>query len=257
MILIFTATSVGFMTSPGEEPVPVQWIALANGLVVCVLIESMGHICGAVLNPVVSIMFIITRQISPLKACVYIGAQCAGGSLGSAIAYGVANPVARANLVPIGLNDISVYAGVGCEAFITHTLCLAILGTGDQDKRAVYMPGVPIGFSVFVGIATAGRLTGGAMNPLISFGPATVTGNFTDHWIYWVGPMAGMILATLEYNLLFSSFWPKAQEQSLNTKDVPLQESNGHARHAGPAGHAAYDNVGYSNQDSSDPQTRF
>ena len=38
--------------------------------------------------------------------------------------------------------------------------------------------------------------TGGALNPARSFGPAAVSHTFaTSHWIYWVGPFIGALLA--------------------------------------------------------------
>lgn len=39
-------------------------------------------------------------------------------------------------------------------------------------------------------------LTGGSLNPARSFGPDVVTGDFPGyHWIYWVGPGLGALLA--------------------------------------------------------------
>ena len=45
--------------------------------------------------------------------------------------------------------------------------------------------------------------TGGSLNPARSFGPSVVTHSFVGyHWIYWVGPLAGTILAVLLFNLM-------------------------------------------------------
>lgn len=45
--------------------------------------------------------------------------------------------------------------------------------------------------------------TGGSLNPARSFGPAVIIRSFEDtHWIYWVGPFAGSILATLMFKLI-------------------------------------------------------
>jgi glycerol uptake facilitator-like aquaporin len=42
------------------------------------------------------------------------------------------------------------------------------------------------------------------MNPARAFGPAVVAGQWLGHVVYWIGPLAGAILAALvwEYGLL-------------------------------------------------------
>jgi glycerol uptake facilitator-like aquaporin len=40
------------------------------------------------------------------------------------------------------------------------------------------------------------------MNPARSFGPAALANNFENHWIYWVGPISGAVIAAVVYKIL-------------------------------------------------------
>lgn len=45
--------------------------------------------------------------------------------------------------------------------------------------------------------------TGGSLNPARSFGPDVVAGSFPPyHWIYWVGPTLGALLAAGYYRFV-------------------------------------------------------
>ncbi|XP_014284734.1 aquaporin isoform X2 [Halyomorpha halys] len=45
--------------------------------------------------------------------------------------------------------------------------------------------------------------TGASVNPARSLGPALMTGQFKDHWVYWIGPMSGSLIASFLYHIFF------------------------------------------------------
>lgn len=47
------------------------------------------------------------------------------------------------------------------------------------------------------------KVPGGSLNPARSFGPAVILGSFAGyHWIYWVGPFLGALLAVAFYKIV-------------------------------------------------------
>lgn len=75
---VFNITMV-LMSSDHFENAPIIVIALVNGLSVAILIQTFAPICGAHMNPAVSIAFLIKGEISVFKTVAYILVQLIGG----------------------------------------------------------------------------------------------------------------------------------------------------------------------------------
>jgi aquaporin related protein len=66
--------------------------------------------------------------------------------------------------------------------------------------------------------------TGGSLNPARSLAPAIVTRSFPSyHWIYWVGPISGSIIASLLYKLIKALEYETAQNDDNDDTAVLLQ----------------------------------
>lgn len=63
-------------------------ISLCSGFTMATLIHCFGHISGGHINPAVTISFLITKRISPLRTILYILAHCTGAIAGAALLYG-------------------------------------------------------------------------------------------------------------------------------------------------------------------------
>src|SRR5207253_9695117 len=88
------------------------------------------------------------------------------------------------------------------EGILTFFLVMAVFGTA-VDPRANKVAGFGIGLTVFVDILAGGPLSGGVMNPARAITPALVSGNWTNWYVWWIGPIAGAIVAAVIYAYIF------------------------------------------------------
>ncbi|NXM66241.1 AQP2 protein, partial [Serilophus lunatus] len=98
-------------------------------------------------------------------------------------------------------NGTSPGQAVTVELFLTFQLVLCVFACTDERREdALGSPALSIGLSVAVGHLLGIRYTGCSMNPARSFAPAVVVGDFSDHWVFWVGPLVGAAAASILYN---------------------------------------------------------
>ena len=92
-------------------------------------------------------------------------------------------------------SGIGYRAATLVEAVLTFFLACTVFASVPRRRRA--LGPMAVGACALFGGLAAGPLTGAAMNPARAFGPALVTGHWTQHYVYWVGPLAGAVLAAL------------------------------------------------------------
>ena len=102
-LFIFLSITTAIGNSNNTAPDQEVKVALAFGLAIATLAQSLGHISGAHLNPAVTLGMLVSCQISAFKALMYIVAQMLGSALASGIVYGV-RPDGNAAL---GVNAVS------------------------------------------------------------------------------------------------------------------------------------------------------
>jgi len=184
-------------------------IALAYGFVFAVMSAAVGHISGGHFNPAVSVGFWATRRLSTFDALTYCIVQL-GGSIVAAYLLRYAVPEATWRAVAMGTPDlasgITRSPGMLIEAIGAFVLTFAIFATRSAEpKSRRALPAIAGGLALAAGSLFAAPFTGGALNPARALGPATVANHWTNHGVYWIGPLAGGVLAAWICGLLFPS----------------------------------------------------
>ncbi|XP_075055233.1 aquaporin-2-like [Mixophyes fleayi] len=213
--LIFVFFGLGStMSWPSALPTVLQ-ISLTFGLGIGTLVQAVGHISGAHLNPAVTVAFLVSSQISLLRAVCYVCAQLLGAVIGAALLYEFTPEAVHGTFGVNGpSNNATEGQAVTVEIILTLQLVLCIYASTDSRRDDnVGSPSISIGLSVALGHLVGIYFTGCSMNPARSFGPALIAGNFSTHWIFWIGPLVGAILASLIYNYVLCP-----QEQSFSEK---------------------------------------
>lgn len=88
-IFIFIGLSAAIGDQNHPYPDEEMKVAFAFGLAVATLAQCIGHISGAHLNPAITLGFLVSCQMSVLRAFFYIMVQILGAVAGSAIVYGI------------------------------------------------------------------------------------------------------------------------------------------------------------------------
>lgn len=100
-------------------------------------------------------------------------------------------------------HGVSVTRGVFLEMFLTSLLVFTVFMLAAEKHKATFLAPIGIGIALFVAELVGVFFTGGSLNPARSFGPCVVTKSFPGyHYIYWVGPLMGTLLAFGMYKIV-------------------------------------------------------
>jgi len=186
----------------GKSPAGAFSIAASLMCMICAL----GDVSGANFNPAVSLALIINGALDGATAGAYMGVQVVGGifaaSTYSAIYGGKAFPLGPG--LGYGLGQAAV-----AEIVYTFVLCLVVLAVAVHPKtKSEHFFPLAIGSCVTVGGFAIGSISGGSLNPAVSFGLASAaavshgTGSLINAVAYsafefiGAGVAAGLLMAT-------------------------------------------------------------
>ncbi len=204
LALVFFGCGAVVMNSFPSARYGVLGIALAHAIVFSVAVSMTMAISGGMLNPALTLGLMAIRRLAPRDGAVYIVAQLAGGILAV---------VLLRQLLPTSVGDLALWGtpslhasvgfgqGVAIEAVLTFFLMSAVMGTA-VSPVAPKIGGFGIGLTLFFTVMVGGPLTGAALNPARAFGPALVSGNMTAQSVWWIGPIAGAIVAAFVWQWL-------------------------------------------------------
>lgn len=182
---------------------------LFAGFVIMALLDGWGPLCGAAMNPTSVWGFFVAGRISFVRALFYMGAEIAGAAAGGMIGYSLTPPAQQETFLPILPGPgVTIGMGMAIEGILSFNHLVVALSVTDPARTTttMMMRSFPAAFCIGTGILAAGSYTGGLQNPIVPFGPAVVTKNFSMHFeVYWAGAFIGATVGAVFYSLVITA----------------------------------------------------
>ena len=193
--LIFFGAGAIVMTGGPNDGGNLVVIALAHGLAIAIMVSVMVQISGGVFNPAIQVALWVTGKMPTARSGVYIVAQLLG-AVAAAATLKYILPTAAFDAtnggIPAVASGLALGKAVVIEAILTFFLVWAVFD--DRGSFAI-TAGFTIGLMITIDVFVGANLTGAAMNPARWFGPALITNDWSNWWVWIVGPIAGGIIA--------------------------------------------------------------
>lgn len=169
-----------------------------------ITISPLGRISGAHINPAVSFAFRLEAKLAWRDTLGYVLAQSLGAVLGAwpLLVWGATGRSVQYGASTVGAG-VSTRVALAGEVLATGALVLAIFITAAHARTRQFTPWtLPPLFAWLVW--WQGPWSGASTNPARNLGPALLTGQCSQFWIYVLGPPLGaaLAIAVLRYEVL-------------------------------------------------------
>ena len=168
----------------------------APGLMVMAIILFMGAVSGAHLNPAVTLGFTLRGDFPWRRVPGYIIVQLLGATLACLFLWAVLGKVGQLGATEPGAG-IADWKAMLIELVLTVGLLSTILGTASKAQNVGTLSAVAVGGYIILAGFWSSPISGASMNPARSFGPDLALGDFSNYWVYLVGPICGALIAVV------------------------------------------------------------
>lgn len=193
-LLVLVAAGGGTINGYSNGAISLSARVTAPGLMVLAVILFMGAISGAHLNPAVSIAFAVRGNFPWIRVPGYIIVQLVGATLACLLLKALFGNAGMLGATEPGSGS-NVWQSVIMEFVLTAGLVSTILGTASKAQNLGPISAFGVGAYIILAGLWAAPISGASMNPARSFGPDLVLWNFSNYWVYLVGPIAGALVA--------------------------------------------------------------
>lgn len=232
-LFLFTVLTTVVNYSPntvdGSAVAPIG-VATVFGTTIGSLIFTFGNVCGAHLNPAVTIAFVVQRSVNLATGAVYIVLQVAGATVGALLARAVSNPTlyARIQAVNFVQPGFHVWQAFLAEIIATGflvTVVLQVTGLLPVNDVGRHVLGllVPlaIGAAILVAHLALIPIDGCSINPARSLGAAIAASGrmpkdaWKHMWVFVLGPLIGGIIPAVVKTYIVPTTFPPDEDREV------------------------------------------
>ncbi|MCJ1456482.1 hypothetical protein MMC28_006843 [Mycoblastus sanguinarius] len=203
--------------SQAANPAQLLYISLCFGFSLAVNAWVFFRISGGLFNPAVTFGMCLVGALPYVRGMLLTVSQVIGGIAAAGVVSALfPGPL---NVRTVLRGETSITQGLFIEMFLTAQLVFTIFMLAAEKHKATFIAPVGIGLSLFIAELSGVKsstfqsyvfliilgvfYTGGSLNPARSFGPDVIVRSFyTYHWIYWIGPLLGTLLASGFYKFM-------------------------------------------------------
>jgi aquaporin NIP len=191
-VLVFAGTGAIIINDLTGGRITHLGVATTFGLIVLILIYTLGDISGAHLNPAVTFGFYLARQFKGRNVLPYISSQFMGATAASLCLKLIFTQHQTLGATqPSG----SVMQSFITEIILSWILMFVVLSVSTRAKEEGVPAGIAVGSTIALAALFAGPISGASMNPARSLGPALISAHLENVWIYLSAPLIGAALA--------------------------------------------------------------
>ncbi|KZF23374.1 aquaporin-like protein [Xylona heveae TC161] len=210
-LLIYLSGLIDTTLTNFDTVIIAPFVGISNIFLLALFIMAAGPGSGGHINQTITFATLLTGFTGFSRAILYMTAQTAGAALAGGVLRGA-----------YGKARIEKYHGGGCfidpntvssgqalliEVVSSFTLLFLSFGVGLDPRQArlygAYIGPLAVGCVLgLVTFASAGIVpgyTGASMFPGRCFAFAIARGNFSNQWVWWVGPIGGSFLQAFTY----------------------------------------------------------
>uniref|UniRef100_A0A3Q1G9Z7 Aquaporin-8-like n=1 Tax=Acanthochromis polyacanthus TaxID=80966 RepID=A0A3Q1G9Z7_9TELE len=173
--------------------------ALVHGLAVAILVAVMDNISGSHFNPPFTIAIYLCGGMELMMVGPYLVSQLIGGVLGAGMAKLMTPPDRYRNATGAAFDilksDEHLYRALFGEVAMTCLVTMVVLLVAVNGKTKTPLAPFLVGCTVIINVLAGADVSGTCLNPARAFGPALMTNYWSYHWVYWVGPICGGVVA--------------------------------------------------------------